>query len=102
MAISYINTYEVESIAKEIISLANDFNAEINNLFTRFSFVPGVTREWVGTQSQFYFRRIANDKKQYIDFANTLKNIGYKLSQDVYEVRTCIKKNIINESQKES
>lgn len=93
MAISYMNTTEVESIANDVISLANDFNTEINNLFKRFSDVPYVTREWVGNQAEFYFNRVSNDKKQYIDFANSLKSVGNKLNSDAYETKNCINKN---------
>lgn len=100
MAISYMNTVEVENIAKEVLSLSNEFNVEINNLFNRFSEVPDISKEWVGSQASFYFKKVANDKKKYIDFANKLKDIGYKLSNDVYEVQTCMKKNIYEESQK--
>ena len=101
MAISYMNTDEVENISKEIISLANEMDSEIINLFTRFSEVPSVTKEWVGSQSEVYFDKIALDKKQYIDFANTLKDIGYKLSSDAYELKVCMNKNINTESRKE-
>lgn len=93
MAISYINTTEVESIANDMISLANEFNTEIDNLFKRFSEVPHTTREWVGNQSEFYFNKIANDKNQYTDFANLLKSIGNKLNSDANEAKNCINKN---------
>lgn len=102
MNISYVNTNEVESISKELISLANDFNNEINNLFNRFSEVPTVTQEWVGDKAQFYFKKVANDKQQYNNFASKLKDIGYKLSTDMYEIKTCINKNYNEESQKEN
>ena len=98
MAISYINTTEVNNISKELISLANELNTEFNNLFTRFSEVPTVTKEWVGKQSVFYFKRVASDKKQYINFSNKLRDIGYKLSTDLYEIQTCINKNNKEES----
>ena len=100
MAISYVNTVELESISKEILSLANDLNTEFNNLFMRFSEVPTVSKEWVGKQANFYFRKVASEKKQYIDFTNKLKDIGYKLSTDLYEIQTCINKNNSEESQK--
>ena len=100
MAINYVNTLEVQSLSKEILSLANDFNTEINNLFTRFSEVPTITKEWVGPQSNFYFNKVSLDKKEYLAFANSLKDIGYKLSQDAYEINTCISKNLNAESEK--
>ncbi len=98
MAISYINTIEVDSIAKEINTLANEFNNEINNLFNRFAEVPTTTQEWVGDQASFYFNTIAQDKKQYVDFANKLRNVSNKLYSDIAEVNSCLKKNIDNES----
>ena len=98
MAISYINTGEVEEVANNIISLAMDFNTEINNLFSRLSDVPSITREWVGTQSKFYFKKIASDKKQYNDFADNLRHIGYKLSKDIYEIQTCMNNNYREEA----
>lgn len=100
IAISYINTVEVENISKEIISLANDLNIEINHLFNRFLEVPSITKEWVGQKAQLYFRIVSSDKKQYIDFINNLKDIGYKLSTDVYEIQNCMNKNIKEEFQK--
>lgn len=100
MAISYINTTEVENISKELISLAEDFNKEINNLFTRFSEVPYLTQEWVGQKSIFYFNCLAQDKQKYINFGNQLKDVGYKLSSGTSEIKSCIKKNINNENKR--
>lgn len=98
MAISYVNTIEVENIQKELILLANEFNDEINKLFLRFSEVPTITKEWVGNQAVYYFRKAASDKQQYNDFANKLKDIGYKLSMDMYEVKSCLNKSLNEES----
>ena len=95
-----MNTIEIENIAKEIISLANELNNEFNNLFNRFHEVPNITREWVGQQAQFYFDRVALDKKQYVDFANDLKNIGYKLNTDITETESCIKRNLNEEAER--
>ena len=98
MAISYVNTTEVENISKDLISLANEFASEINSLFNRLSEVPIVTGEWVGNQAQFYFNKISTDKNQYIDFANKIKEIGYKLNKDMNEIELCITKTNNNES----
>lgn len=100
MAITYINTNQVDSISKDIINLTNDLNKEFNDLFRRFSDVPTVTREWVGKQANIYFSKIASEKQQYIDFTNKIKDIGYKLSTDIYEIQTCINKNNNEESKK--
>lgn len=98
MAISYVNTTEVENISKDLISLANEFTSEINSLFNRFSEVPMITGEWVGNQSRFYFNRISSDKIQYIDFANKIREIGYKLNADMNEIEYCINRTNNNES----
>lgn len=100
MAISYANTIEIENISKELITLANELTTEFNNMYTRFSEVPFNSKEWVGKQSMFYFNRIANDKKEYLNFASKIRDIGYKLSSDVYEIQTCINKNNNLETQK--
>lgn len=100
MAISYVNTTEVESIAKDLISLSNEFNTEINNLFSRFSEVPSVTKEWVGNKAIFYFGKVSLDKRQYNNFATKLRDIGYKLSTDVYEIQTVMNKNNNEEAQR--
>ena len=92
MAISYINTIEVENVSKELNSLVNELETEINNLFTRLFEVPTVTGEWVGEKSQFYFNAVANEKKQYNDFVSSLRNIVYKLNVDVYEIQSCMNK----------
>lgn len=100
MAISYANTIEIENISKELITLANDLNTEFNNLFARFANVPTETKEWVGKQSMFYFELISHDKKEYTEFASKIRDIGYKLNKDVYEIQTCINKNNNAENQK--
>ena len=92
-AISYVDTTEVDSISKEILSLTNQLNSEINDLYTRFSEVTGTTEEWVGQKAEFYFSKVALDKKQYIDLIEQLRNIAYKLSSDMIDTQTCIKKN---------
>lgn len=99
MAISYINTTEVELIAKEINSLASEFQTEINNLFKRFSEVPVVTKEWTGDKSKFYFDTVEKDKQKYIDFANSISNLGLTLNNNIYEITSCINKSY-NDEQK--
>ena len=98
MAISYINTSEVDSIAKEINTLADEFNEEINKLYQRLLAVPTNSKEWFGKQSNYYFGRISKDKQQYIDFGNKIREISNKLYSDANEVNICLKNNINGES----
>ena len=93
MVISYYNANEVEEIAKDIKTYANDYISEINNLFRRLSEVPDVTKEWVGQQANYYFNTIALDKDKYIDFGNKLYNIGESLSKDIDDVEKTVKEN---------
>lgn len=97
MGLSYFNSNEVESIAVDIKNYATEFNTEIDNLFRRLSEVPTVTKEWVGGQSELYFRMICTDKDKYKDFGNKLYKIGEVLSSDINDVQTCAKENQANE-----
>lgn len=97
MAISYVNTVDVLNISKEILTLTEELDKEIDSLFTRFSEVPTVTGEWVGQTSQFYFDKIANDKKKFKKFISEIRDVGYKLSKDSSEIQACITKCIKNE-----
>ena len=91
--ISHINTAEVDNIAKELSSLVNDLDAEFNALFTRFSNVPTVTREWVGNQANFYFKKTALDKQRYTLFTNELRKISQELSAEASSAQNYIKAN---------
>lgn len=97
MGLSYFNSNEVESIAVDIKTYANDFITEINNLYTRLSEVPTITKEWYGNQSNNYFNKICMDKDKYIDFGNKLYGIGEVLSNDINDVQICEKENKADE-----
>lgn len=97
MAITYVNTEEVNDIARDIMDLSQELNDEINNLFSRFADVPMVTQEWIGNQANYYFNRISSDKKQYTEFIGKIRNIGNELNKNVYEIDSCIRKNNDNE-----
>lgn len=98
MAISYINTVEVESISKEIETYAKEYEDLINSLFLKYSEVPTITKEWVGRQADFYFQKALEDKKQYIEFANKLKELSLKIKSDSLEIESCMNKNLEEES----
>lgn len=99
MGLSYYNANEVEDIAKDIKTYANDFISEINNLYKRLSEVPNVTKEWVGNKANFYFDTISNDKSVYIDFGNKLYKIGETLSNDIEDIQNTMKENKDNEEE---
>ena len=100
MALTYFNSTEVEDIARDISDLSNQFEDEINSLFKRFSEVPTVTQEWIGNKATFYFNYIALGKKQYIDFAESLRQISYNLNDTVNEVNNSINETKVKELEK--
>ena len=86
MAITYVNTIEVEEIAKELISISNEYVTEINNLFSRLAEVPHETKEWTGTQSKKFHNIVSRDKKSFLEVGKQLKYIGEKISNDASEI----------------
>ena len=101
MAISYMNTDEVQNIVKDINYLTDELNREFNSLFLRFSEVPTVTKEWIGGQSEFYFNAVAKDKKKYLNFVKALKSVSKNLNNAVENMQDTINKNIKQEKDKE-
>lgn len=97
MAVTYFNSTEVENISKDIFELSTQFEEEMTNLFKRFEDVPYVTKEWIGDKANFYFNHIALDRKQYMDFAESLKKISYNLNDTIADVN----KNIEDTKNKE-
>jgi hypothetical protein len=97
MAITYANLDELHSISKEIVQLANDFDYEINGLFKRISQMPTVTREWVGPTANMYVSKALKDKVQYNTFASDLKNLGFEIESNAYNIQECIITNSRNE-----
>ena len=91
--ISRVNTAELEHISKDLLSAASDLETEFDALFTRFSNVPNVTKEWVGTQANFYFSRIAADKQQYTALVDKIRKIAQELNAETSNVQNCIKLN---------
>ena len=98
MAITYINTDELQDISNNIISLASDLNDEFTSLFDRLINVPTGTQEWVGRQSLYYFRTVYNDKRQYSIFVNKLNELGTRIGNDARTMDTYIKGSLEQEA----
>ena len=98
MAISYVNTNELDTIGAEIISLTGELETEISSLYNRLGNVPMTTREWVGEKAEFYFRKIGEDKQKYLDFVSKIKEVGYMLRDNSMFIQSTIKDNISNEA----
>lgn len=85
-SITYIDTVKVEEIEKDLVKLARDYNEKIAKMFQRLNDVPGVTKEWVGNQANFYFSVISGDKSKFLNFGNNLRDIASKLDADLSKV----------------
>ena len=93
MAVTYINTDEMEDISKNIIEYAGELNDIFNSLFDRFINVPTGTQEWVGKQSLYYFRKAYGEKRQYTIFANKIMELGNRIGNDARTMKSYIKSN---------
>lgn len=101
MAISYVNTNEVEDANKDFKNLVNQFNEQINDLYKRLSEVPTISREWFGNQANYYFRVVNQDKRQYNNFVNKLNLFSLRVDRDLEKIENVIKNNTAEESRKD-
>ncbi len=90
--ISYIDTEKVDAIATDITRRTARLEKLFDSLFKRLSNVPNGSKEWFGNQSEAYFGRICQDKKQYLKLVNDLKEISKELKNEAYIADTVIKK----------
>lgn len=100
MAITYVNTTEIESIASDLISLSNEYIDEINKLFVRLSEVPSETKEWTGTQANKYYNVISSDKQSFLEVGNKMRYIGNKIKSDSMAITNCMNKCFIDEGKR--
>ncbi len=91
--ITKTDTEKIERISRNIMNATNDLEDEINALFKRFSNVPTVTKEWIGNQANYYFSRVALDKRQYLMLVNRLRSVAKELSSEASSMRASIKSN---------
>lgn len=98
-AIEYTETKQIKNIADSIISLANDYNSEINKLFNMFAAVPYDTKEWVGNQSDKFFDLVALEKDDFINFGDRIREYGEKLNDDVVDIENTVSTVIRKEAQ---
>lgn len=98
-AIEYAETKQIKNIADSIITLANDYNLEINKLFNMFAAVPYDTKEWVGNQSDKFFDLVALEKDDFINFGDRIREYGEKLNKDAEDIESTISTVIRKEAQ---
>lgn len=98
-AIEYAETKQIKNIADSIITLANDYNLEINKFFNMFAAVPYDTKEWVGNQSDKFFDLVALEKDDFINFGDRIREYGEKLNKDAEDIESTISTVIRKEAQ---
>lgn len=98
--ITYADTEKIKEIAKDIDILANEYLAEINSMFKRFSDVPRGTKEWVGQSADYYYKKISYDKIDFVKFGENIKTYSKKLLTDADSIKSTVKNNVVNEAKK--
>ncbi len=93
MAIKYVDTTEAKAIAKDFLKTCNDLEDEFNKFFRKMSEVPTTSKEWIGDSAEYYFKKVDEDKIQYVKFVNSLRSIGKSLNANMREISDCISKN---------
>lgn len=98
MAITRCNTANLKDIANDINSLANEYEQTITKMFNRLANVPYETKEWIGGQSEKYFRTILMDKSEFISLGENIKKYSNLIRNSADAIDTCIKSNNTIES----
>lgn len=98
MAITHCNTTDLRDIATDINSLANEYEQVITKMFNRLANVPYETKEWIGGQSEQYFRTILMDKGEFLSLGENIKKYSNLIKNSADAIDTCIKNNNTMES----
>ena len=91
--ISYADTAKMEGISRDLLTAANDLEGDFKSLYKRFSNVPNGTQEWIGGKANFYFSRIANDKKYYDKLIRELKSLSAEIAREANNIEIQVKNN---------
>lgn len=91
MAITRCDTKQMQDIANDITSLANEYEQKITKMFNRLANVPYDTKEWIGNQSEKYFKTILLDKTSFIELGENIKKYSKMISDYVSEIESTVK-----------
>ena len=91
MKITYANTIKMKDIANDIVILSNEYNNKITNFFNKITTFPYDTETWGGGKAELYASLVSEDKQQYIDFAEDIKNFGIKIFNAAESIEKCVK-----------
>lgn len=94
------NTNEMMRIAREINSLAVEYQTLISNLYTKLSNMPSTTKEWTGNKAQEYVNYVLLDKQDMMSVGDKIKGFSKLITNDanILEANSAkIRKDEINE-----
>jgi uncharacterized protein YukE len=99
--ITYANTTEIDNIADELLALSQEYQSEIDKLFSRLSDVPEYTKEWQGTQAKKFFNAIGKNKREFDNVGSQMKYIANKIKADAIDISSTISKCNSNEAKRD-
>ncbi len=76
------NTMEMKNVSAEIQGLAVDYQTKISQLYTKFSNMTSVTKEWTGNKACEYVRYVLLDKPDMLAVGNQIKAFAKIISDD--------------------
>lgn len=91
MAITHCDTKQMQDIANDITNLANEYEQKITQMFNRLANVPYETKEWIGNQSEKYFKTILFEKQSFIELGENIKKYSKMISDYVSEIEQTTK-----------
>ena len=86
------NTDEMRRIASEINSLAVQYQTLISGLYTKFSEMPTVTKEWIGNKAQEYVGYVMLDKPDMLSVGDKIKSFANAITDDANQLDSNISK----------
>ena len=74
-----LDTEKMKAAAQDIMSLSNELNIVLEDLFDKLSNVSkcGI---WIGEAAENYIHKVNIEKKDYINFSNTIYRYGKTLN----------------------
>lgn len=71
-----VDTTKLKKSGEDLVKLSNDLSDLCNSLYSRIYNIPYKTHEWLGISANTYSDKTILDKKEMVDFKNTLYEFG--------------------------
>ena len=95
MSIIECDTKKIHTCGEDIVSLSEDFEAIIENLFSNIMKLE-TDEIWVGDDAQKYIQNVVKDKDMYINLYNELKKLGIHFQESADKLEETIRKVKLN------